>query len=60
MALQDRQVGYYTIAIVAILGLLSLLASRNMTVATQDAVRLSVQEQTSTEAFYAAEHVGRP
>ncbi|MDA0893161.1 MAG: hypothetical protein O3C15_12675 [Proteobacteria bacterium] len=57
MALQDRQVGYYTIAIVAILGLLSLLASRNMTVATQDAVRLSVQEQTSTEAFYAAEQV---
>jgi len=57
MAMQNRQTGYYTIAIVVILGLLSLLASRTMTIATQDAVRLSVQEQTSTEAFYAAEQV---
>ena len=46
--------GYYTLAIVIILSLLSLLASRTMTVATQDVVRLSIQEQTDTEAFYAA------
>ena len=32
-------------------------ASRSMTTATQDAVRLSVQEQVNTEAFYAAEQV---
>ena len=57
MAMQNRQTGYYTIVVVVILGLLSLLASRTMTIATQDAVRLSVQEQTSTEAFYAAEQV---
>ena len=49
--------GYYTLAIVIILSLLSLLASRTMTVATQDVVRLSIQEQTDTEAFYAAEQV---
>ena len=49
--------GYYTIVIVTILGLLTLLASRSMTTATQDAVRLSVREQVNTEAFYAAEQV---
>ncbi len=55
--IHDRQAGYYTIVIVTILGLLSLLASRTMTVATQDVIRLSVQEQSNTEAFYAAEQV---
>ena len=51
------EIVYYTLAIVIILSLLSLLASRTMTVATQDVVRLSIQEQTDTEAFYAAEQV---
>ena len=53
----NAQTGYYTIVIVTILGLLSLLASRTMTVATQDVIRLSVKEQSNTEAFYAAEQV---
>ncbi len=51
------QRGYFTVLIVAILGVLALLASRTMTVSTQDSVRLSVQEQTYTEALYAAEQV---
>lgn len=57
VSMRDHSRGYYTIVIVTVLGLLTLLASRSMTTATQDAVRLSVQEQVNTEAFYAAEQV---
>ena len=51
------QRGYFTVVIVAVLAVLALLASRTMTVSSQDSVRLSIQEQTYTEALYAAEQV---
>lgn len=51
------QRGYITVVIVTVLAVLALLASRTMTVSSQDSVRLSVQEQTYTEALYAAEQV---
>ena len=49
------QKGAYSVVIVAVLGLLTLIASRVMTTATLDSVRLTNNTHASTESFYAAE-----
>lgn len=49
------QTGAYSVVIVAVLALLTLLASKVMTVATMDSVRLTNNTHASTESFYAAE-----
>ncbi len=49
------QQGAYSVVIVAVLALLTLLASKVMTVATMDSVRLTNNTHASTESFYAAE-----
>ena len=51
----SRQKGAYSVVIVAVLGLLTLIASRVMTTATLDSVRLTNNTHASTESFYAAE-----
>ena len=50
-----EQKGAYSVVIVAVLALLTLLASKVMTVATMDSVRLTNNTHASTESFYAAE-----
>ena len=49
------QRGAYSVVIVAVLALLTLLASKVMTVATMDSVRLTNNTHSATESFYAAE-----
>lgn len=50
-----HQAGAYTIFFVAVIGLLTLLATRSMTVTTADSVRITSNTHSSTEAFLAAE-----
>ncbi len=49
------QGGFFTITVVVIIGLLTLLTVRVLSNATQDSTRISAQAQTNVEAFYAAE-----
>ena len=50
-----RQRGAYTIVVVAVLGIITLVAVRTITVTTVDSIRLTNNTHASTEAFYAAE-----
>jgi len=50
-----KERGFYTIAIVVILSLLALLASRSGTVLTTSAVKSGTDNVVATEVFYAAE-----
>ena len=49
------QRGAYSVVIVAVLALLTLLATKVMTVATMDSVRLTNNTHSATESFYAAD-----
>ena len=49
------QRGFFTMTVVVIIGLLTLLTVRLLSTATQDSTRIAGQAQANIEAFYAAE-----